>query len=109
MNGEFRCLPMWWGWGWMKKARRLCNAIAQAGGTTQAYLAMDMDELVEALQEILSGMVEGTYTRSDPVVDYYWDETDQEYKSVRLYGIVSDPGMERPFLTAIVSSRTGYR
>jgi len=85
------------GFGLDDESKALCDDIAEAGGTGQAYLAKDMDELVKVLKDLLTGMTGGNYTRSDPVVDYYWDETAKEYQSVVYTGSFQIPGWKGHF------------
>lgn len=66
------------GFGLGDESRVTLNAIAAAGGTTEAYFATNVEELVSVLtQDILSDIFSNSYTRSAPVVSRILEDGDQ--------------------------------
>jgi hypothetical protein len=56
------------GFGLEESQRDALDAMAQAGGTTQAYFASNVGDLVQALTRIFQQLTAGRYTRSDLAV-----------------------------------------
>ena len=66
------------GFGLDDASKETLDTIAEAGGTTQAYFATDVEELIKVLiEEIWSEIVGDSYTRSAPVVTRILEEGDE--------------------------------
>lgn len=66
------------GFGLDEDSKATLNAIAEAGGTDQAYFATNVEELVDVLTEdIMSEIVGDSFTRSAAVVSRILEESDQ--------------------------------
>lgn len=63
------------GFGTDLQGNQTLNAIASAGGTTQAYFAANMEELKAALSAIFQAIISTTYGRSNPVISKTGDRT----------------------------------
>jgi hypothetical protein len=82
------------------------NAIAEAGGTKQAYFAINVEELVNVLTEdIMSEIVADSYTRSAPVVTRVFEKSDVD--NLKIYYAYFDYPVWRGHLKAYSLNRDG--
>ncbi len=90
------------GFGLDEQSKANLNAIAEAGGTGEAYFANNMEELLDALKDIFPQIYAASYTRSNPVITALADPTD----NLRIYSAYFDYPVWRGHLKAFEVDKT---